>query len=199
MTRQSASPHDDEADLRELLQILWARKWLIVGITCLFAMGGLGFAVLRPGSPDTYTAKLLFEIGSYQLDTGAIVPMESSVDLAEITSQRAGVKARIPPGSQRLISFEATHVRPDLASGQLARAVDFAIKRHQKISQQIGERRLIEASHQIGEPDLRRNSLSEKKLLIATITALFGLISTIFVILMGGVGIQQPGRRMEPA
>lgn len=41
-------PYDDEIDLFELWETIWSGKWLIVGITALFGVGGVGYALLAP-------------------------------------------------------------------------------------------------------------------------------------------------------
>jgi len=61
---------DDEISLLDLLSVLLRRKWLIVGITALSALGSLAFAVgsllLPPEKsylPNTYQAKAIVMIG----------------------------------------------------------------------------------------------------------------------------------------
>lgn len=38
---------DDEIDLSELWGILWGAKWLVLGITCVFAIGSVTFALVQ--------------------------------------------------------------------------------------------------------------------------------------------------------
>lgn len=47
---------DDEIDLRELIATLWAGKWLIMGITVLFALAGIFYALSKP---NIYQASVL--------------------------------------------------------------------------------------------------------------------------------------------
>ncbi|QYX63476.1 LPS O-antigen length regulator [Shewanella putrefaciens] len=39
---------DDEIDLRELFAVIWQGKWLILGITAVFAIGSVVFAIKQP-------------------------------------------------------------------------------------------------------------------------------------------------------
>ncbi len=57
---QSYSPQtypqfeEDEIDLRELFGILWAEKWLIIGVTAIFAIGSVIYALMQT---DIYRAE----------------------------------------------------------------------------------------------------------------------------------------------
>lgn len=46
---QTQSPHhEDEIDLRELFSILWKGKWIIIGVTFIFAIASVGYALYLP-------------------------------------------------------------------------------------------------------------------------------------------------------
>lgn len=46
---QTQSPHrEDEFDLRELFSILWKGKWIIIGVTFIFAIASVGYALYLP-------------------------------------------------------------------------------------------------------------------------------------------------------
>ncbi|WP_116645083.1 Wzz/FepE/Etk N-terminal domain-containing protein [Salinivibrio sp. HTSP] len=47
---------DDEIDLRELFAALWQGKWLIIAITFVFAVGGVGYSL---SLPNTYKSEAL--------------------------------------------------------------------------------------------------------------------------------------------
>ncbi|AKE52355.1 Wzz/FepE/Etk N-terminal domain-containing protein [Kangiella geojedonensis] len=40
--------HEDEIDLRELFSILWKGKWVIIGVTFIFAIASVGYALYLP-------------------------------------------------------------------------------------------------------------------------------------------------------
>ncbi|PXF63045.1 Wzz/FepE/Etk N-terminal domain-containing protein [Kangiella spongicola] len=40
--------HEDEIDLRELFSILWKGKWIIIGVTFIFAIASVGYALYLP-------------------------------------------------------------------------------------------------------------------------------------------------------
>ncbi|OOE97468.1 LPS O-antigen length regulator [Salinivibrio sp. MA351] len=48
--------NDDEIDLRELFAALWQGKWLIIAITFVFAVGGVGYSL---SLPNTYKSEAL--------------------------------------------------------------------------------------------------------------------------------------------
>ena len=60
---------DDEIDLRELFTTLWAGKWLIIAITFLFAVGGVGYALYKP---DIYQASVLMAPANEEGGMGGI-------------------------------------------------------------------------------------------------------------------------------
>ena len=39
---------DDEIDLRELFATLWRGKWIIIGVTFIFAVAGVSYALYKP-------------------------------------------------------------------------------------------------------------------------------------------------------
>ena len=45
---QAMAPADDEIDLRELWNVIWRGKWLIILLTLLFAVGAVLFALSQP-------------------------------------------------------------------------------------------------------------------------------------------------------
>lgn len=56
---QTPEPHhypEDEIDLRELFATLWRGKWIIIGITFIFAVAGVAYALYQP---NVYTASAL--------------------------------------------------------------------------------------------------------------------------------------------
>ncbi|MGS0676892.1 Wzz/FepE/Etk N-terminal domain-containing protein [Shewanella sp. 125m-1] len=46
--RFSQTASEDEIDLRELFGVIWQGKWLIIGITAVFAIGAVIFALMQP-------------------------------------------------------------------------------------------------------------------------------------------------------
>lgn len=52
----NSSIADEEVDLRELFATLWAGKWLILAITCIFAAASLFYALYKP---EIYQASVL--------------------------------------------------------------------------------------------------------------------------------------------
>ncbi|GIU38568.1 Wzz/FepE/Etk N-terminal domain-containing protein [Shewanella schlegeliana] len=63
----SASPADDEIDLRELFSVIWKGKWLIIAITAVFAVGSVIFALMLP---NTYKSEALLAPASEEQGGG---------------------------------------------------------------------------------------------------------------------------------
>lgn len=69
---------EDEIDLRELLGILWAEKWLIIIVTGLFAVGSVIYALLQT---DIYRAEAV------------LAPAESDQSMTGLAAQLGGAAA----------------------------------------------------------------------------------------------------------
>lgn len=59
---------EDEIDLRELFWILWAEKWLIIGVSALFAIGSVIYALIQT---DIYRAEAVLAPAEGQQISGA--------------------------------------------------------------------------------------------------------------------------------
>ncbi|HDZ08440.1 Wzz/FepE/Etk N-terminal domain-containing protein [Pseudohongiella sp.] len=69
-----SQPQDGEIDLRELFGIVWAEKWLVIGITAIFAIGSVIYALnqtdiyraeaeLAPADPERSGGSLSSQLG----------------------------------------------------------------------------------------------------------------------------------------
>lgn len=185
------NPQGDEVDLFELFEILWSHIVFISLVTLVFALAGLAYATYKPGHPDTYTAKAVLEVGRYITSTGEIVTLEPGGDLVQVISQTAGVRAQLLRGSSSLVELEATHLQPEAANHSLLGVVDFIVKRHQAVAQQIGQDRLIRPTQMMGAINNQKKSLSDKTTTILVISTLLGLILSSITILARKYYIQR--------
>lgn len=71
--------HEDEIDLREIWSILWEGKWWIVGITFLFAIGSIIFALSLPNR--------------YKAETVLAPAQEQAGGLGSLAAQYGGLAA----------------------------------------------------------------------------------------------------------
>ncbi|MDO9318899.1 MAG: Wzz/FepE/Etk N-terminal domain-containing protein [Gammaproteobacteria bacterium] len=69
---------EDEIDLRELFWILWAEKWLIIGVTALFAIGSVIYALMQP---DIYRAEAV------------LAPADNDQSMGGLSAQFGGAAA----------------------------------------------------------------------------------------------------------
>lgn len=60
---------DDEIDLRELFWIFWAEKWLIIGVTALFAIGSVIYALMQT---DIYRAEVVLAPANNDQNTNGL-------------------------------------------------------------------------------------------------------------------------------
>ena len=72
---------DDEIDLLELLGLFWARKGLIVGITLLFAAGGVAYALL---AQQWWRAEVVMTQTDSKQPSGALAQLGGLASLAGI-------------------------------------------------------------------------------------------------------------------
>lgn len=73
-------PHfeEDEIDLRELFGILWAEKWLIIGVTAIFAIASVIYALMQT---DIYRAEAV------------LAPANNDQNMSGLASQLGGAAA----------------------------------------------------------------------------------------------------------
>ncbi|OFE11745.1 hypothetical protein PHACT_00060 [Pseudohongiella acticola] len=69
---------EDEIDLRELFGIVWAEKWLIIGVTAIFAIGSVIYALMQT---DIYRAEAV------------LAPADSEQNMSGLASQLGGAAA----------------------------------------------------------------------------------------------------------
>ncbi|ROV62400.1 polysaccharide biosynthesis tyrosine autokinase [Vibrio ponticus] len=95
-TRQAAEHNSDEIDLGKLFGILLDAKWLIMGVTALFACIGVAIALL---STPIYKADALIQIE--QKSSGGISAMVG--DMGELFSQESSATTEIEIIKSRMI------------------------------------------------------------------------------------------------
>ncbi|PPI81931.1 LPS O-antigen length regulator [Marinobacter flavimaris] len=74
MNQANGSFSDDDIDLRELFSIAWRAKWLILVSALIFALGGIGYALVKP---DIYKASVL--LAPTQDDSGSIANLSGQL------------------------------------------------------------------------------------------------------------------------
>lgn len=187
MTQSNTNPTDcnlqDEIDLFDLLESLWAHKIFIGLVALAFALAGWTYATYKPGKPDTYTAKAVLEVGSYVTSIGQIVTFEPAGDLVQVINKTTGVKASLLRGSNSLVELGATALVPKDANELLVQVVDFVMKRHEAVVGLIGKERLIRPTALIGSIQIQQQSLSEKRAEISILSVILGLILASMAIL----------------
>tara|TARA_B100000749_G_C18423835_1_gene464687 strand:- start:378 stop:1325 length:948 start_codon:yes stop_codon:yes gene_type:complete len=73
---QSITHENDEIDLRQVFEVLWRGKWIVLGITILFTVAGVAYALSRP---DIYKASVL------------LAPAKEESSAASISGQLGGL------------------------------------------------------------------------------------------------------------
>src|SRR5690606_41318023 len=97
---------DDEIDLRQLIECLWRRRWLIVGlvVTAVVAAGVISYAVL----PPRYESSVKPDItargpGERRFDPGVYVALATSQRASASMSPRGSVD-KTPEELQKAIT-----------------------------------------------------------------------------------------------
>jgi uncharacterized protein involved in exopolysaccharide biosynthesis len=80
---------DDEIDLRELFSIIWQGKWLIIGITAVFAIASVAFAILQP---NIYKSEALLAPASEEQGGGLSALASQFGGLASLAGVNLGGK-----------------------------------------------------------------------------------------------------------
>ncbi|CAD6366519.1 hypothetical protein SHEWT2_04113 [Shewanella hafniensis] len=80
---------DDEIDLRELFSVIWQGKWLIIGITAVFAIASVAFAILQP---NIYKSEALLAPASEEQGGGLSALASQFGGLASLAGVNLGSK-----------------------------------------------------------------------------------------------------------
>lgn len=80
---------DDEIDLRELFSVIWQGKWLIIGITAIFAIASVAFAILQP---NIYKSEALLAPASEEQGGGLSALASQFGGLASLAGVNLGGK-----------------------------------------------------------------------------------------------------------
>ena len=80
---------DDEIDLRELFSVIWHGKWLIIGITAVFAIASVAFAILQP---NIYKSEALLAPASEEQGGGLSALASQFGGLASLAGVNLGGK-----------------------------------------------------------------------------------------------------------
>jgi uncharacterized protein involved in exopolysaccharide biosynthesis len=68
--------NEDEIDLRELFSVIWAGKWLVIGLTAIFSIGAVIYAITQP---NIYKSEAL------------LAPVETEQSLGGLQGQLGGL------------------------------------------------------------------------------------------------------------
>ena len=151
---------EDEIDLKELFGILWAKKTLIIGITTLITVIAGIYAFNKT---PIYKATALVEIGNYKLhnnnnnNNNNKAILDSTADLSkkinllfiDMLKNEQNRKAEIssisvPKKSNNFIEIKAEATSNKLASEEILKVVAYIKNKHQKILNDVKNRRELE-------------------------------------------------------
>ena len=189
--------YNDEIDLFELWDILWSKKYLMLGITLLTSLAGFLYATYSPIKPDYYTGKVAVEIGTYMTNTGQIMSLEPAGDLAIIIAEKSGVSVSSPHGTARILELQSTHQQQTNAKQQLEKALASISERHQNMAAKLSESQHVTTTQPISEPSYELISAKDKRPLITAVAGILGLMASIFLILLMNA-IQNRKQRLNP-
>ena len=108
------TPYEDEIDLRELFRVLWAGKWLIVGIACVTTIVAVGISLLLP---NIYRAEALLApaqsdrqggLSALAAQYGGLASL-AGVDLTAGTSNDSAMGIKVIRSRQFISDFVERH------------------------------------------------------------------------------------------
>lgn len=180
---------EDEIDLRELFKTLMKRKKFIIAFTALVTFGAIVLALMKT---PIYEARALIEIGNYKLhndnnynnsnnnsnkavlDNASqlvrklnILYIDMSKGKKDKTAEVESIK--VPKSSKEFIEIKASSTSNKLAVEKIQEIVEFIQNKHQKILDDVKQRREIEIANidsQISNIKNRAIPLLENKIKI---------------------------------
>jgi len=175
---------EDEIDLRELFKTLMKNKMKIISITLVITILAIIYAYM---APKVYEARTLIEIGNYKLNNNNNNNNNKAVlDNASQLSKKLNIlfidmfkndkdrKAKIssisiPKGSKEFIEIKAESNSNELAIKEINTVVNYVREKHQKLLNDVKQRREIEISNidtKINNIENREIPLLERKIKI---------------------------------
>jgi len=168
---------EDEIDLKELFGILWAKKTLIIGITTLITVLAGIYAFNKT---PIYEATALVEIGNYKLhnnnnnnNNNNKAILDSTADLSkklnllfiDMFKNEEDRKSEIssisvPKKSNNFIEIKAEATSNKLASEEIIKVVVYIKNKHQKILNDVKNRRELE----IKNIEVKINNIKNKEI-----------------------------------
>jgi len=144
---------EDEIDLKELFKILWSKKILIISLTSVITLLAGIYAFNKT---PIYEATALVEIGNYKLHNNKAI-LDSTADLSkklnllfiDMLKNEKDRKVEIssisvPKKSSNFIEIKAEAISNEIASREILRVVDYIKNKHQKILNDVKNRRELE-------------------------------------------------------
>ena len=148
---------EDEIDLKELFKILWSKKILIISLTSVITLLAGIYAFNKT---PIYEATALVEIGNYKLhnnNNNNKAILDSTADLSkklnllfiDMLKNEKDRKVEIssisvPKKSSNFIEIKAEAISNEIASREILRVVDYIKNKHQKILNDVKNRRELE-------------------------------------------------------
>jgi len=121
---------NDEIDLFELLQKLYERRWIIIGITAFTTALAILVSVLMP---EAYKAGAIVEVSTIQGSKTIIIPeIQESIKVYKDDTLRDIIKkVKVSPiiNSQNMAKIEVEGISPQIAKENLEKVLDIINKK----------------------------------------------------------------------
>jgi capsular polysaccharide biosynthesis protein len=166
---------EDEIDLKELLKTIIKYKKTIVIFTAIITIGAIIWILIQT---PFYEARALVEIGSYKNNNDTVVLLENNNQLVKklnflFIDMKKNIKnglskintIKVSKGSNEFIEIKSLAVSNKLAKKEILQVINYIQSQHQKILDEIKQRREIE----IKNIDAKINNIKDKKDILATI------------------------------
>jgi len=190
---------EDEIDLRELFQTIWAKKVFIAGFTILVTlMAGIYLFFKNP--IPIYKGTLLVEIGEVLSNDFKRLYLDNPNDLAIVLENSQNVEVSIPKKTNNLIMLSSTSQDKQQISKNLNKAYRFILQRDEqkaKVFKNVIMTKQINNTTESVSPIVTSTFMTKeigginiddkpintpKKKLIIVVTFVTGLILSIFLV-----------------
>lgn len=170
---------EDEIDLKELFQTLWAKKVFVIMITFLATIFGIIYVLVKNPIP-IYEGKVLLEIGEIQNQNGGSSYFDTPNNLAEILKARYGVESSPPKGTNKLLEITTRDINKQVIQDNLETSIQYIMQRH-KEKAKFYENYIM--TEQLSSITINPEAINEQnKKLIITVAFITGLILSIFMV-----------------
>ncbi len=198
-TMVSQADEKNHIDFFDFFSFILKYKVSITLTALCFASLGWVYATFKPGQPDTYSASVVLQVGSYISSTGQIFTFESAGDLVQFVHQTTGARASLLRGSSSLIEINQSAHQSEDAIKSLDQVVGLILARHKSIQFLLREEKVVRSTELIRGIRIQRSSIADKRLELVILGLILGFVFGLMMALIWEMFIRFRMRRNTSA